>query len=107
RTLPVPKGSNTADTAVQSSTTSTAAPTVSRSFDGIGDGVNGFNGLPFAVDSLPPDPNGAVGPNNFVEIVNESFEVFSKTGTPQYGPVSTNTLFTGFGGDCESLNDGD
>ena len=53
-------------------------------------------------DSAPPDPNGAVGPNQFVEIVNTAFAVFNKSGTPIYGPVATNTLWSGFGGGCET-----
>jgi hypothetical protein len=42
-----------------------------------------------------------------VQIVNESFQVFSKSGTSIYGPVPTNTLWTNFGGGCEANNDGD
>jgi hypothetical protein len=94
--LPVPKGSGTPDPVVQSTQPRTAAPSLGVGFDGIA-----------AVDSLPPDPNGAVGPNHYVQIVNESFQVFSKTGTSVYGPVTTNTLFTGFGGGCENNDDGD
>jgi hypothetical protein len=89
------------DTAVQS-TVSTAAPAVSSSFEGIGQGLAGFT-----VRYAPPDTNGAVGPNHFVQTVNVSFAVFSKTGTVLYGPASINTLFAGFGGLCETDNDGD
>jgi hypothetical protein len=96
RKIPVPLGSTGADPVRQSSPVQTSSPTPGSSFNGIS-----------AVDSLPPDPNGAVGPNNYVQIVNESFAVYSKTGVKQYGPVTTNTLFTGFGGDCETYNDGD
>jgi hypothetical protein len=56
---------------------------------------------------LPPDTNGAAGPVHYVQIVNQEFEVFSKSGTPLYGPAPTNTLWTGFGGDCEANDDGD
>src|SRR4030095_15833664 len=45
----------------------------------------------------PPDPNGAVGPNHFVEIVNTDYAVFSKSGTPLFGPVPINTVWQGFG----------
>ncbi len=38
-------------------------------------------------DSLPPDPNGAAGLSQYVQIVNESFQVFSKSGASLYGPV--------------------
>ena len=94
--LPVPKGGSTADPVVQSSLPQAAAPTQ----------VANFEGVP-VYDSLPPDPNGAVGPNHYVQIVNERFQIFSKTGASVYGPVQTNTLFGGFGGGCQSNNDGD
>ena len=29
----------------------------------------------------PPDTNGAVGPNNYIQAVNSSFGIYSKTGT--------------------------
>ncbi len=91
-----------ADTAVQSSALGAAAPAASSSFEGIGGGLPGFT-----VQYAPPDTNGAVGPNDFVQTVNVSFAVFSKTGSVRYGPVAINTLFTGFGGLCETDNDGD
>jgi hypothetical protein len=94
------------DPVVQASPGSAAAPTPGLNFDGIGQGFTGPAGT-FSVDSAPPDPNGAVGPNNFVEVVNESFAVFNKSGTPIYGPVATNTLWSGFGGGCQSNDDGD
>src|SRR5438094_629886 len=89
------------DTAVQS-TVSTAAPAASSSFEGIGQGFAGFT-----VQYAPPDTNGAVGPNNFVQTVNVSFAVFTRTGSLLYGPAAINTLFKGFGGLCETDNDGD
>src|SRR5437899_3878335 len=89
------------DAAVQT-TVSTAAPAASSSFEGIGQGFAGFT-----VQYTPPDTNGAVGPNNFVQTVNVSFAVFTKTGSLLYGPAKINTLFTGFGGLCQTDNDGD
>ncbi|TME62930.1 MAG: hypothetical protein E6I51_05565, partial [Chloroflexi bacterium] len=89
------------DGAVQS-TVSTAAPAMSSSFEGIGQGFAGFT-----VQYAPPDTNGAVGPSNFVQTVNVSFAVFTRTGSLLYGPAKINTLFTGFGGLCETDNDGD
>jgi hypothetical protein len=55
----------------------------------------------------PPDPVGDVGPNHYVRMANASFQVFNKTGVSQFGPAAINTLFTGFGGDCETENAGD
>src|SRR6185437_2605268 len=59
------------------------------------------------VNSAPPDPNGDVGPNQYVQIVNQQFAVFSKTGSVLYGPANTGTLWQGFGGGCQTNNDGD
>jgi hypothetical protein len=55
----------------------------------------------------PPDPNGAVGPNNVVTMDNVHFQVFDKSGTSLLGPTANNTLWSGFGGDCETDNSGD
>jgi hypothetical protein len=103
--LPVPAQS-THDPVVQTSSGNAAAPSLGLGFEGLGVGFTGPQGA-FTVDSAPPDPNGAVGPNNFVEIVNEGFAIFNKSGTPIYGPARTNTLWSGFGGGCQSNDDGD
>ena len=55
----------------------------------------------------PPDPAGDVGPNHYVAMSNLSLQIFNKTGTSVFGPVFTNTLWTGFGGACETQNSGD
>ncbi|MGW4528604.1 hypothetical protein [Amycolatopsis sp. NPDC004378] len=93
------------DPVVQSSA-GTRAASVGASFDGLGTGFSGPGGS-FNLGGVPPDPNSAVGATQVVEIVNSGFAVFSKTGTTQYGPANTNTLFSGFGGYCESTDDGD
>src|SRR5712692_10355461 len=56
---------------------------------------------------VPPDTNGDVGPNHYVQWNNLVFEVFDKSGNPVLGPLPGNTLFAGFGGPCEANNDGD
>ena len=65
------------------------------------EGVNNVNGV------LPPDTNGDVGPNHYVQWVNLSFAIYSKTGTLLYGPAAGNTLWSGFGGACQTSNNGD
>ncbi len=55
----------------------------------------------------PPDPVGAVGPNHYVAMSNLSFAIYDKTGNVVFGPVANNTLWSGFGGDCETDNAGD
>jgi hypothetical protein len=82
------------------------APTLASSFEGIGEGFVGPAG-PFTVIAVPPDPNGVAGPNHYVQIVNLSFAVFSKDGTPLLGPLPNNSIWQGFGGICETQNSGD
>ncbi len=78
-------------------------PTVGISFEGLGNKQYGFT-----PNAAPPDTNGAVGATQYVQWVNESFAVFNKsTGTLVAGPTAGNTLWSGFGGGCESNNDGD
>ena len=86
---PVPAQS-ASDPVVQSSPGAASAPVLGLGFEGIGAGFTGPAGT-YAVTSAPPDPNGAVGPNAFVEIVNQSFAVFDKSGTALYGPAPTNS----------------
>lgn len=85
-----------------------AAPTTAGlGFEGLGVGFSGPQGN-FAVQSAPPDTTGTAGATQYVQWVNSSFAVFNKaTGAAVYGPVKGNTLFTGFGGACETSNDGD
>src|SRR5919198_5558021 len=74
----------------------------------IGGTVADFEGLsnadnPFEVS--PPDPNGEVGPNHYVEMVNIVFAVYSKTGTRLLGPLTLGTLWAGFAvPDCTDLS---
>src|SRR6266566_4244652 len=65
------------------------------------------NGI-VADNVAPPDPNGAVGATQYVLWVNTLFGVYDKsTGALVHGPVAGNTLWSGFGGPCETTNDGD
>jgi S-layer homology domain len=66
-----------------------------------------FEGVPNVFGPLPADTNGDVGRDQYIQIVNSGFQIFTKTGTSLYGPANNNTLFTGFGGPCETHNDGD
>jgi hypothetical protein len=80
-----------------------AATTAGLNFDGVGQDFPGF-----AVQWAPPDTTAAVGATQVVEWVNGSFAIFNKaTGASVYGPATGDTLFTGFGGACETSNDGD
>jgi hypothetical protein len=75
------------------------------SFDGLGVGFEGPQGP--ATGRNPSDNSLAVGPQHVVQIVNSRMAVFDKHGKVLYGAVTTNTIFKGFGGICESRNNGD
>ncbi|MBI3358767.1 MAG: carboxypeptidase regulatory-like domain-containing protein [Nitrospirae bacterium] len=66
-----------------------------------------FEGVPNVDLVLPPDTNGDVGPNHYVQMVNRSFAIWDKNGNLLYGPAANNTLWSGFGGACDTNNDGD
>ncbi len=78
-----------------------AAPTPLQTFEG----MNQADGCG---NCIPPDPNGAVGPNHYVEMVNSSYSVYSKTGTRLAGPIQIQQLFSVLTGSrCAGTNDGD
>jgi hypothetical protein len=81
------------DGALQTAQAPLTIPSTSTNFEGLSNQDN-FNIFGFRVN--PPDPVGDVGPNNYVEMVNLAFAVYSKTGTLQLGPVDTGTLWAGF-----------
>src|ERR1700712_2881016 len=80
------------DPTLQSAPIALGSPTAGISFEGVGAGFTGPSGT-FVVNSAPPDPNGTVGPNHYVETVNASFAVFNKSGTPILGPIAINAIW--------------
>ncbi len=94
------------DPVLQQSYPTPLAPVTTLNFDGVGNGFTGPAGT-FTVQSAPPDTEGDVGPNHYVQVVNTDFAIFNKAGSPIFGPVPINTLWQGFGGLCQSDNDGD
>ena len=89
------------DGALQTSTGPLVGTTSGLNFAGIGDAATDMY--------APSDDNGAVGATQYVQWVNASFAVFDKTtgaiaaGFPKLG----NSIWSGFGGGCETNNDGD
>ena len=93
------------DGALQTSFTTAGATTAGLNFAGVGNGDYGFTR-----NAAPPDTNGAVGATQYVQWVNESVAVFSKsTGALIQGPVAGNQLFQALGAThpCAVNNDGD
>jgi hypothetical protein len=102
---PLPRGTAQADTTTQSITVAPMAASAGVGFDGIGEGHPQFS---YSVNYAPPDTTGEAGLTQYVQWVNPSFAIFDKaTGNRIYGPAAGNTIWTGFGGECESRNDGD
>jgi hypothetical protein len=93
------------DAALQIRTPTGQMPAPRFNFDGIRNADN-------TGAVLPPDPNGDIGLNHFVQWVNLSLAIWqidrvAGTQVRVYGPKSGNALWSGFGGACESTNDGD
>jgi len=79
----------------------TAMPATILNFDGIL-----FPGV--ACNCAPPDTDGEIGLTQYVQMVNNGFQVFNKaTGASTFGPAGITTLWSGFGGVCESNGHGD
>jgi hypothetical protein len=87
----------TASKSLQSSAVGTAIPSTSTNFEG----VNNLDRV------LPPDTNGDIGPHNYVQWVNLHFEIFDRSGKSLLGPSPGNSLWSGFGGVCDTTNQGD
>ncbi len=90
------------DPALQRAPVTGQSPATEFNFEG----VNNINGV------LPPDTNGDIGPNHYMQWVNLSLAVWTvdrdtNTATLAFGPVSGNSIWSGFGGACETSNDGD
>src|SRR5438552_7243291 len=81
------------DAAVQALSPAVAIPSPLANFEGLSNQDN-FNIFGFRVN--PPDPNGEVGPNHYVEMINLVFAVYDKAGNKVLGPVDTGTLWAGF-----------
>lgn len=70
----------------------------------------GWNGIAASnsfCNCAPPDTNGDVGPNHYVQSVNTALQIWDKNNNSLLGPIPNNALFSGFGGKCETTNDGD
>ena len=86
-------GGYSQDGALQSALLPATIPSTSQNFEGLSNEDN-FNIFGGRVN--PPDPNGEVGPNNYVEMTNLTFAVYDKSGNRLLGPVDTGTLWSNF-----------
>lgn len=86
---------------VQKAPTGVPAPTLGASFDGIGN--------PTACGGcIPPDTNGDVSDQHYIQWVNSRWAVYNKnTGAVVQAPTVGSSFFAGFGGKCQTTNSGD
>lgn len=68
---------------------------------------NDDNALATGFFFAPPDTDGDVGPNHYVQMINVVTTIYDKNGNPLLGPFPNNVFWTGLGGLCETTNRGD
>jgi hypothetical protein len=70
--------------------------------------IQNFKGLSLAANGsgYPPDTNGDVGPQHYIQTVNTSIGIYSKAGA-ELAAFSFNALFDGTGTPCDNFNGGD
>jgi len=97
-------GDQAIDPVVQDWDGTSNMPAPIQNFEGVSNAdniaVTGFS-------VVPPDTEGDVGPNHYVQWNNITFAIWDKASSKLYGPAAGNTLWSGFGGPCETTNDGD
>ena len=77
---------------------------ISRATSTIGKNINGQVNTSSVA---PPDTDGDVGLDYYMQMVNLSFQIWNKNGTSVYGPAASSTLWNGFNGPWSGTNDGD
>ncbi|MDA2923409.1 hypothetical protein MYX65_01925 [Acidobacteria bacterium AH-259-L09] len=56
---------------------------------------------------VPPDTEGDVGSNHYIQMNNLVFEIFDKSGNTVLGPLANRILWSDLGGICATNDDGD
>ena len=86
---------------IQRQPTGVPAPSIDLTFEAISATTSGCG-------CLPPDTNGDVSDQHYIQWVNTRWAVYDKTdGSVVQGPTNGNSFFVGFGGKCETTNPGD
>lgn len=68
-----------------------------------------FSGMSLAAGGAgwPPDTNGDVGPNHYIQTVNTSIAIYDKSTGAEITRFTFNTFFNGTGTPCDAQNGGD
>ena len=73
-------------------------------FDG---GSDADNAAVLGSRVVPSDTEGDVGPNHYIQYINNIAVIYDKAGNTVLGPFPGNAFWAGLGGPCEIQNDGD
>jgi hypothetical protein len=84
--------------------TAAATPSPSANFEGLSDDDNA---AVIGGRVVPPDTEGDVGPNHYVQMINLITGVYDKNGNLLAPPFASNAIWNGLGGVCETENNGD
>ena len=74
--------------------------TPATSFEGASKVSQGFG-------VAPADTDGDIGPNHYVQMVNNAFQIFNRAGTTLYGPAALGTIWQGLPAPFTNGNKGD
>ena len=97
----LPRNPLESDPVLQTTAPTIGMPAVGASFEGM-DITEGCG------NCLPPDPNGAVGPNHYVQMVNTDVAVYDKNGATLMAPKAINSLWSVTpNSECFTHNNGD
>jgi len=69
--------------------------------------IQNFDGMPNILGYYPPDTQGDIGTDKYIQVVNVNFAIYSKTGAVLFGPANLNTIWTGIPEPWNSTNSGD
>jgi len=84
-------------------TSAVPMPTPVLSFEGLS---NYDNIAAYGAVIVPPDMNGDVGPDHYVQAVNALIRIYDKAGSPVTQPIKMSSIFAPLGTACSSRDDG-
>jgi hypothetical protein len=69
--------------------------------------IQNFDGMPNILGYYPPDTQGDVSTDFYVQVVNINFQIWTKAGVSVFGPANLNTIWAGIPAPFDGSGDGD
>ena len=69
--------------------------------------IQNFEGIGNLSSVYPPDTQGDISSDKYVQVVNSNFAVYSKTGSTLFGPAALSTIWAGIPAPWNGTNNGD